>query len=392
MAKKPAKRKKLRILEGSAAIAEIIKTVSPAVVSAYPITPQTHIVEKLAKFKVDGGADYEYVRAESEFAAASIILGAAAAGQRVYSATSSQGLLLMTEVLFNIAGLRLPAVITCANRAISAPINIWNDHADVMAIRDAGWLQFFATDQQEAVDQHLLAYKVAEKLSLPAMVNVDGYILTHALGPVMLPEKKLVKQYLPDYRPAAGTYLDPDRPLTRGAFFGPASYMETRARLHDDLVSAQKIIEKEYRLLRQTLKTPSPVAGFDDGLVAYYGPKNPETILIGLGSMVGTMRETARRRPHIGVLAIKVYRPFPGETIGKIIRRADNVAVLEKAISLGEGGPLYGDLKAALGKNSLNLKNYIVGLGGRDVTEEIIAAIIDDAGRQNEILKFYGQI
>ena len=164
-----------QILEGSRAIAEVIKNINPDVVSAYPITPQTHIVEDLAKFKADGEANYEYVRAESEFAAASIVLGASATGARVYSATSSQGLLLMTEVIFNIAGMRLPVVMTCANRAVSAPINIWNDHSDTMSIRDAGWIQLFAASTQEAVEQHILAYKIAEKLKLPVMINVDGF-------------------------------------------------------------------------------------------------------------------------------------------------------------------------------------------------------------------------
>jgi len=379
---------KTHIYEGSHAIALTIKNIAPDVVSAYPITPQTHIVEDLAKIKANGEADYEYVRAESEFAAASIVLGASATGARVYSATSSQGLLLMTEVVYNIAGLRLPVVMTCANRSVSAPINIWNDHSDVMSIRDAGWIQLFAADNQEAVEQHVLAYKLAEQLSLPVMVNVDGYILTHSFEPVTIPSGELIKKYLPPYQPEIETFLDPEHPVTLGAFFTPASYMETREKLHADLRDSLKIITKEYRLLQKTLNNKIS----DDGLVEYYGPTNPSTILVALGSVIGTMREVIKTQKNVGILKIKVFRPFPDAAIQKIIGRAKNVAVVEKAISLGQGGPLYTDLKAALDNRKLNLKNYIVGLGGRDVTAKIIKDIIKDAGRKNKILKFCGKI
>ena len=240
------KPKKLQILEGSHAIALTIRNIDPAVISAYPITTQTHIVEDLAKFKADGEANYEYVRAESEFAAASIILGASATGVRTYSATSSQGLLLMVEVVFNMAGLRLPIVMTCANRAISAPINIWNDHQDVMVIRDSGWILLFAENHQEAISQHIMAYKIAETTKLPVMVNVDGYVLTHSYEPAWIPDKKTIQKYLGKYQPASGTYLDPNNPVTIGAFAAPGDYMEIRQELHEDLVASQKVIDNEY--------------------------------------------------------------------------------------------------------------------------------------------------
>ncbi len=211
-----------QILEGSRAIALTIKNIKPGVISAYPITPQTHIVEDLAQFKANGEADYEYVRAESEFAAASIVEGASATGVRVYTATSSQGLLLMNEVIYNIAGMRLPVVLTCANRAVSAPINIWNDQQDAMSVRDAGWIMLFAENAQEAVIQHVLAYKIAEKLKLPVMVNVDGYVLTHTYEPVIIPTASQIRKFLPDYKPALGEYLDPKKPITFGAFAAPS--------------------------------------------------------------------------------------------------------------------------------------------------------------------------
>lgn len=382
--------KQKQILEGSRAIALTIKNIGPAVVSAYPITPQTHIVEDLAQMKADGEADFEYVRAESEFAAASIVLGASATGVRTYSATSSQGLLLMNEVVYNIAGMRLPLVMTCANRAVSAPINIWNDHSDVMSIRDAGWIQLFAANHQEAVYQHILAYKLAETLKIPVMVNVDGFILTHSYEPVLIPSAAAIKKYLPPYKPENGSYLNSDNPVTLGAFFSPQYYMETRENLHGDLRVSLDLIKKEYKKLIRAFSLKTSRA--DNGLIEYYGPKKPETILITLGSVAGTIRETLKDYKKIGLLQIKTYRPFPAAEIIKFIKPVKNVAVIEKAISLGGSGPLYADIAAAATKDRINLKNYIVGLGGRDVTVKMITQIIKDAPKNNTYLKFIGQI
>ena len=381
-----------KILEGSQAIAEVIKNIEPNVISAYPITPQTHIVEKLAKLKADGLTNYEYVRAESEFAAASIVLGASASGARTYSATSSQGLLLMTEVVYNIAGLRLPVVMTCANRAISSPINIWNDHSDIMAIRDAGWIILFASDNQEAVDLHILAYKLGEISHLPVFVSVDGFILTHAYEPVIIPDKKTIRKYLPKYRPEKNSFLDPSSPITMGAFFTPADYWQTRASLQKDLMASLKTIKDEYKKLKIVLDRKNK----DNGLVEYYGPKNPETILISLGSVIGTIRETISQdkflSKKIGILKIKTYRPFPKDEVNKIILSAKNIAVLEKAIGLGQSGPLFSDIKAGLENNKLNINNFIIGLGGRDITEKTIKEIIKKAKNNYKESQFIGTI
>ncbi|MFA5154865.1 MAG: pyruvate ferredoxin oxidoreductase [Patescibacteria group bacterium] len=384
-----------QILEGSQAIARIVRLIDPAVVSAYPITPQTHIVEDLAKMKAQGEAKFAYLRAESEFAAASIILGASATGVRVYSATSSQGLLLMTEVIYNIAGMRLPVVMTCANRSVSSPINIWNDHSDVMSIRDAGWIQLFAGTNQEAVYQHLLAYRLAESLHLPVMVNVDGFILTHSYEPIIIPAATLVKRYLPPYRPNVGTYLDPRRPVTLGAFFGPQHYMETREQLQSDLVASLKVIERENRRLRQVFNI-KPAEPIDNGLLEYSGPPKPTAVLVALGSVTGTIQAALRRHKTTGLLKIKTYRPFPAAAVVAVLGRAKNVAVIEKAVSLGQAGPLYSDIAAALaaagGCQKIRLKDYIVGLGGRDVTEKMADRIIRDVPKHNAYLKFIGQI
>jgi pyruvate ferredoxin oxidoreductase alpha subunit len=380
-----------QILEGSHAIALTIHNINPAVISAYPITPQTHIVEDLANLKAAGTANYEYVRAESEFAAASIVLGASATGVRVYSATSSQGLLLMTEVLYNIAGMRLPVVMTCANRAISAPINIWNDHSDVMSVRDAGWIQLFAGGNQEAVNQHILAYRLAEQLNLPVMVNVDGFILTHSYDSVVIPDREAIKKYLPDYQPTPGQYLNPHEPVTLGGFFTPAHYLETRESLHQDLLASQATIKQEYKNFQKIFRSATHSNSIDNGLAEYYGPKKAKIVLVALGSVTGTIREALKKQPQVGLIKIKVYRPFPAAELNKFLVAAQHIAVIEKAISLGQAGPLYTDLAAGLTKKA-HLKNYIVGLGGRDVTVKMINQIIKDTTKNNTALKFIGQI
>jgi pyruvate ferredoxin oxidoreductase alpha subunit len=400
---------KPQILEGSRAIALTIKNIKPAVVSAYPITPQTHIVEDLASFKADGETDYEYVRAESEFAAASIILGAAATGVRTYSSTSSQGLLLMTEVIFNIAGMRLPVVITCANRAVSAPINIWNDAQDVMTIRDAGWILLFAENHQEAVTQHILAYKIAEKLHLPVMVNVDGFILTHSYEEVVIPSAEEIKRFLPDYQPKPGTYLDPEYPRTFGAFATPADYQEIRKELHDDLVASLDTIKSEYQKYNQIIpiakaKSENQKSPIDDGLMEYYGPAHAKTVVIAMGSVVGTIKEVVDEKKSeanllglgggIGVLKIKCYRPFPAEELAKVLKivGAKHIAVIEKAVSLGYAGPLYIDVRAALQeKISATVKNFITGLGGRDITKKMVENIISKASGNGKEVEFIGK-
>lgn len=397
-----------QILEGSYAIALTIKNIKPAVVSAYPITPQTHIVEDLAKFKADGETNYEFIRAESELAAASIAVGSSAAGARVYTATSSQGLLLMTEVVYNIAGMRLPIVMTVANRAVSAPINIWNDQQDIHAETNSGWLIFFAENHQEAVNQHVMAYKLAEQLKIPAMVNVDGFVLTHTYEPVMIPDEKKIKKYLPDFKPKNGEFLDPKNPKTFGAFAAPNTYMEIRQELHDDLVGSLDLINKEYINFNKIfsasgsqLPAPSLV---DNGLIEYYGPKNPRTIVVAMGSVIGTIKDAADEinatpsarnifsKNNVGVLKIKTYRPFPANEVINIIKNTKYVAVIDKAITLGHEGPLAIDMKAAThGQVKAKIQSFIVGLGGRDITKAIIKKAISEVQKKDGRVQFIGK-
>ncbi|MEK7557995.1 MAG: pyruvate ferredoxin oxidoreductase [Patescibacteria group bacterium] len=391
---------KSQILEGSRAIALTIKNIAPAVISAYPITPQTHIVEDLAKFKADGQVDYEYIRAESEFAAASIVLGASATGVRVYSATSSQGLLLMTEVVYNIAGMRLPIVMTCANRAVSAPINIWNDQQDVMTIRDAGWILLFAEDHQEAVNQHIMAYKLAEQLKLPVMVNVDGFILTHSYEPVIIPDTKLIKKYLPNYKPIAGQYLNTENPVTLGSLVTPTHYMEIRQELHNDLINSLEIIKKEFIIFNSKFKIQNSKFNLlkpkiNNGLIEYTGSKNPEIILVAIGSVIGTIKDTINKLPNsnnVGILKIKCFRPFPEKEILQILKPAKYIAVLDKSISLGQMGCLASDIKAICqNKIKTKIQSFIVGLGGRDITSKMIIKIIKEIKKSNDKVKFIGK-
>ena len=375
--------KNTQILEGSRAIALTIKNIEPVVISAYPITPQTHIVEDLAKFKATKPVSYEYVRAESEFAAASIVLGASATGVRTYSATSSQGILLMMEVLYNIAGLRLPIVMTCANRAVSSPINIWNDHSDAMAAKDSGWLQFFAENHQEAVYQHILAYKIAEKLNLPVMVNVDGFILTHSYEPVVIPDRNLIKKYLPNYQPKLGTYLNSLEPITMGGFFPPEAYFETRKKLYQDAIKALKEIKSEYINLKKVFNVKT-----GNGLVEYFGPKKPKTILVAMGSIAGTIKSVLKNQKNIGLIKIQTFRPFPEQDIFQLIKNCQNIIIIEKAISPGSGGHLAKEIKATVSGLRKNIKSYIVGLGGQDVSEKIITKIIEQKNKKSDDLNF----
>ena len=368
-----------QILEGSHAIAQVIRNIKPGVVSAYPITPQTHIVEDLAEFIANGEANYEYIKAESEFAAASIVEGAQAAGCRTYTATSSQGLLLMLEVIYNIAGMRLPVVMTLANRGVSAPITIWNDHQDAMSARDTGWIMLFAENHQEAVNQHILAYKVGEKLRLPVIVNIDGFLITHSYEGVLVPEIKDIKKYLPNYNPKSGEYLDPENPVTLGAFASPEFYLEIRESLHKDLVLSQGEILNEYEEFKKVFAEcidKDKKIEVDNGLIEYYGNMDAEKLLICMGSVAGTVKETIKDMNNVALLKIRAFRPFPKEEILKNIEGKKEVIILEKAISLGFGGILASEIKSLI-NFSTKVKNPIIGLGGRDVTCKMIKEIID---------------
>lgn len=363
-----------KILEGSRAVALTVRSCRPGVICAYPITPQTHIVEDLAKFKADGEAKYEYIRAESEFAAASVVEGASATGVRSYTATCSQGILLMTEVLFNIAGMRLPVVLTCANRAVSAPISIWNDHQDVVTVRDSGWLMLFGETIQDIVDQHVIAFRWAEEMGLPVMVNMDGFILTHVYEPVDLPPSAKINKFLPKYEPKKGTYLDPDNPMSFGAFATPAHYQGIRENLHDDTLKSKRVLIKLCRQFKEVFgREVSPL--YED-----YKMKDADTVMVAMGSVCGTVKEAIdelrEKGKKVGLFKLKCYRPFPAEEIAKALGRKKRIIVLDKSISLGNESILLSEIKSALyGKSEAKIQSYVTGLGGWDVRKEVVKKV-----------------
>jgi len=365
------------LLEGSRAIAEVIKLCKPGVISAYPITPQTHIVEELALMVSNGELNSQFVNVESEHSAASVVLGGVAAGVRSYTATSSQGLFYMAEVIFNIAGMRLPLVLTCANRAISAPINIWNDQQDSVSLRDAGWIQLYAENNQEAVDLHLIGYRLSEDKSiyLPVMVCMDGFILTHGMEPVDIPKQEEVDKFLPSYKPLYK--LDVTDPLTMGLLADPDYYLETRFAIQDtmkDVLSLLPKISKEF----------SGIFGRDykDCLIEEYCVKDAEKVVVAMGSVCGTIKEVIdelrKKGKKVGLLKIISYRPFPYVKVYEALKDVRQVAVLDKAVSLGACAPLAVEIKAAFSgkkKSPKTISSFIAGLGGRDITPDSIKEI-----------------
>ena len=362
-----------RLLEGSQAVAESVAMCRPKVVCAYPITPQTHIVEGLARLITDGKLDAHYVLVESEFSAASVVLGASATGARAYTATSSQGLLLMTEVMFNIAGMRLPVVMTVANRAVSAPINIWNDQQDSMSLRDCGWIQMYAEDVQEACDMHIQAFSIAEELNIPVMVCMDGYILTHAMEPVEVPEQEQVDAYLPPFAPRF--YLTPKDPITLGSMAGPDAYMEIRLLLHQAMQRASFAIRDEANRFEDAF-------GRSCGdLLGSYRTEGAELLLVSMGSLLGTMKDAVdelREEGYpVGIVKVRTVRPFPRTQLHDALAGARVVGVLEKDVSLGLEGILCSEIRSSFcgAARTPNISSFVVGLGGRDVTVDNIKDI-----------------
>nr|MDO8132751.1 transketolase C-terminal domain-containing protein [Candidatus Njordarchaeum guaymaensis] len=379
-----------RMIQGCRAIAEAVTLCRPTVISAYPITPQTHIVENLAQIVADGELKAEFVNVESEHSAASVVLGASATGARTYTATTSQGLLLMLEVLYNIAGLRLPVSLTCANRAVSSPINIWNDHQDSMAARDSGWIQIYVENNQEAGDMQIQSYKIGEDkdVMLPVMVCMDGFILTHAYEPVDVPSEEDVDEFLPPYKPQY--YLTPANPLTFGAMVGPERYMEMRYLIQETMEKVKEKIEKTANEFKEKF------GRYYGGLIDKYQAGDAETLLVGMGSIVGTMRDVVDRLriqgKKVGIVKVRTFRPFPKEKLYEALKGVKNLVVFEKAISLGKGGILTSEIKSlfdAKSKNSPgNMSNFIIGLGGRDVTQNSILGAVERAEKQPVELDF----
>jgi pyruvate ferredoxin oxidoreductase alpha subunit len=366
----------LKQTEGSHAVAEAVALCRPDVICAYPISPQTHIVEGLGEMVKSGDlAPCEFINVESEFAAMSVAIGASAAGARTYTATASQGLLFMAEAVYNASGLGLPIVMTIANRAIGAPINIWNDHSDSMSQRDSGWLQLFAETNQEALDLHIQAFKLAEELSMPVMVCMDGFILTHAYERVDIPAQAEVDAFLPPYVPRQ--VLDPDEPVSIGAMVGPEAFMEVRYLAHAKQISALARIPQIAAEFAERFGRSS------GGLVRGYRCEDAETIVVALGSVIGTLKETIdslrESGVRIGVLGIQSYRPFPLAAVRAALQGARRVVVLEKSFCVGLGGVVSTDVRLALSGLQLHGYTVVAGLGGRAITKTSLERMLRQA-------------
>jgi len=368
-------------MEVSIAVSEAVKLANVDVISAYPITPQTHIVEHLAELVADGELKAAFVPVESEHSALSAAIGAAAVGARSYTATSSQGLALMHEIMFVASSIRLPLVMTVVNRALSAPINIWNDLSDIMAQRDCGWVQLFAINGQEAVDLTLQAFKIAEdpRVLLPVAVNLDGFILSHVIEPVEMPEQEAVDRFLPVFKPTIR--LDPEQPLSIGAFGSPDVFMEAKKQVDEALIGSQKVTAEVWKEFGNIFgRTYKPIES--------YKAKGAETLLVTMGSITETamsavdaLREKGQK---VGLIHIRLWRPFPFKEFFQGIKEAKVLAVVDRALSPGGiGGPVGLEIKSALfdKKERPYVAEFVAGLGGRDLTVEVFAEMVAKADR-----------
>ena len=368
-------------IEGSQAVARAVAACRPEVVCAYPISPQTHIVEGLSRIVKAGDLPgCEFINVESEFSAMSVAIGASAAGARTYTATASQGLLFMVEAVYNASGLGLPIVMTVANRAIGAPINIWNDHSDSLSQRDSGWLQLYARSNQEAVDLHLQAFRIAEELSLPVMVCMDGFILTHAVERIELPDPSAVDAYLPPYEPRQ--VLDVEDPVSIGAMVGPEAFTEVRYLAHAKQLQALDLIPEVAGEFAERFGRAS------GGLVHPYRCEDAQTVVVALGSVLGTVQDVVDERradgERIGALGIGCYRPFPLEQLRRALGNASTVIVLEKALAVGIGGIVSGEVELALAGLDTRTRTVVAGLGGRPITRRSLHAMLQES--RNDLL------
>lgn len=368
-------------MEVSIAISEAVKLANVDVISAYPITPQTHIVEHLAELVNDGELQSAFIPVESEHSALSAALGASAVGARTFTATSSQGLALMHEIMFVASSLRLPLVMSVVNRALSGPINIWNDLSDIMAERDTGWVQLFAINGQEAFDLTLQAFKIAEdpRVLLPVAVNLDGFILSHVIEPIELLEQQEVDQFLTPFKPVLR--LDPEKPVSLGAFGSPDVYIEVKKQLDEALIGSQKVVTEVW-------KDFGRLFGRNYKPVESYKTKDASTLLITMGSIsetamtaVDALREKGRK---VGLIHIRLWRPFPFKEFLQAIKGAKVLAVLDRAlVPGGVGGPVGLEVKSALyGKDGAPyVAEFVAGLGGRDLTVETFVEVLEKAER-----------
>jgi len=377
-------------IEVSLAIGEICKMANVDVVAAYPITPQTHIVEHLAQLVADGELDADFIPVESEHSAMSACLGSSAVGARTFTATAGQGLELMHEVLYVASSMRLPIIMTVANRALSAPLSVWGDHSDAMAVRDTGWIQIFTENGQEVADNVLCAFRIGEdrRVLLPVMVHLDGFHLSHVIEPILFPEQSEVNQFLPPNQYPLP--LDPEKPVAMGDFAPPVIYMETKWAQEVNLRSAKEVIIECWN-------------DFGDIFGRHYSPvecykcEGAKTLLLTMGSFSETAMTTIDKMKddgkEVGLVKLRLWRPFPFDEIREAVKDAEVLIVLDRALSFGgPAGPVCSEIKSALYNETKKPKvvSFVAGLGGRDITvagfEEIITKGIEisQKGSENE--------
>ena len=365
-------------MEVSIAAAEAVKQANVDVISAYPITPQTHVVEHLSELVANGELDAEFFCVESEHSALSVCVGSQATGARSFTCTSSQGLALMSEITYIASGLRLPIVMIISNRTLSAPLSIWNDHSDVMSIRDCGWIQLFTENGQEVYDHVFIAYRLGEDrdVLLPVIVNMDGFILSHVIEPIELIEQNKIDQFLPPYQPLYS--LHPDHPVTMGAFALPSIFAEAKK-------AQEVVLRSSIPKILETWKAFGDMTGRYYHPVETYQAEDADTLLVTMGSCgetasvaVDKMREEGR---SVGLVKIRLWRPFPFEAFKKATLHAKQLVVIDRAMSVGACGPVASEVKAALYGEAQkpDIYNFVAGISGRDVAPADFIKMVDKA-------------
>jgi len=363
-------------LEASHAVAEAVKMADVDVIAAYPITPQTHIPERLAEMVANGELRASYMPVESEHSALSACLGAASIGARAFTTTAGQGLELMHEVVYVASSMRYPVVMVICNRALSAPLSVWGDHSDIMACRDTGWIQVFCENNQEAFDLTLWAFRVGEdsRVLFPVMVNLDGFTLSHVIEPVLLPEQSEVDSFLPKFKyPFA---LTPDRPMTHGAFGPPDIYSEAK-------VAQEVAFRKSREVILQGWAEFGDIFGRYYSPVELYKAEGAKTLLLTMGSLGTTAKmvidEKRERGEAVGHVGLRLWRPFPFEEFRQAMKGVETLIVFDRSISFGMGGAVYAELRSALYDEEERPKvvSIIGGLGGRDVSVKDFEYMLD---------------
>ena len=367
------------VTEGSIAIANAVKMCRPRVIPMYPITPQTHIVQELARMINNGELDAQMIHVESEHSALSAALGSQTAGVRSFTATSSQGFALMFEILPIVAGLRLPVVMSVANRALSAPINIWNDHSDSVSARDQGWIQIYSEDAQDALDTAIMSFRIAEHkdVLLPAMPCIDGYTLSHMYEPVEIPTQEEVDAFVPEYKPV--DFLDVENPKSFGNIGMPDVFMEFKKQQQDAFENSVKVIKNVNKEFGKKFGR-----SYGDGLLQLHKMEDAEFAIIGMGTLCATAKEVVDRlrknKVNAGLIQLRCLRPFPKAELKAVVKNLKGLIVIDRHFSLGYEGALYTDVKSALYEyaGGLKINSYIAGLGGRDIKAKHIEKTFRD--------------